>query len=284
MEWIQNIDFTAFKNYTIDLLVAIFLTYGVIYLLRFMVHQFFKRTDFIEEKKEETIETVMANSSKYIALIIILLAAIKPFIDFKQLMVAGGVLGIVIGFGAQKSMTDFINCFFFLFEGQFRKGDFVQINESLEGGTVVDLGFRAVKIRLINGKVVTIANGEIRKVTNGNVDSRRVWESVIVSFRENPGKIKGLIQEVCDELNQNQQAFFTIDPKTGEFVEPYRVHGMSSLDVSPLGYKFNMVATVHDTDYVDAVQEAKEKLAQKMYDEKVLMPEQHVFYKTRNNG
>jgi moderate conductance mechanosensitive channel len=38
----------------------------------------------------------------------IALAAIKPFVDIKDILVAGGVIGIVVGLGAQKIMTDIL--------------------------------------------------------------------------------------------------------------------------------------------------------------------------------
>ena len=56
-----------------------------------------------------------------------------------------------------------------IFEKQFQRGDFVHINGELEGGTIEELGFRVVKIRLMNGKLMTVPNGETQKVKNGNV-------------------------------------------------------------------------------------------------------------------
>jgi small-conductance mechanosensitive channel len=204
------------------------------------------------------------------------LAAIRPFVDIKDILVAGGVIGVVVGLGAQKIMTDLLAGFFMIFEKQFQRGDFVHINGELEGGTVEDLGFRIVKIRLLNGKLMTVPNGEVRKVENGNVEIRRIFESIIVSFLENPARMEELLQEVCDELNERHKDFLKTDPLTGDFVENYRVHGLSSLDVSPLGFKFSIKATVYDEHYMTCAQQAKKLLAQKIFDHKVLMPTQQI--------
>src|SRR5690606_25787417 len=115
-----------------------------------------------------------------------------------------------------------------------------------EGGTVEELGFRIVKIRLINGKLVTISNGQIRKMVNGSVEKRRIFESIIVSFQQNPAPVKELLQQVCDELNERHKQYLKVDKEPGEFVEMYRVYGLHSLDASPYGYKFSIVATVND--------------------------------------
>lgn len=271
-----EVDWEEVVDYGISLLITILITYAILYVIRILIAQFFRRTNFISEKKEKTIESVVKNTSHYLAFFIIALAAIKPFVDIKDILVAGGVIGIVVGLGAQKIMTDILAGFFMIFEEQFQRGDFVHINGELEGGTIEDLGFRVVKVRLINGKLMTVPNGEIRKVENGNVEKRRIFESVIVSFKEDPSRIEALLQEVCDELNEQHKNYLKKDPLTNEYDEIYQVHGLSSLDVSPLGYRFSIKATVSDDHYIVAVQETKKQLAQKIYDAKILMPTQQV--------
>ncbi|RBW69239.1 mechanosensitive ion channel family protein [Bacillus taeanensis] len=274
-----NIEWLSVKEYVFTLFLTIVVTYGLLFFLRFSLHQFFKRTNYINEKQEGTIESVFKTSSNYLGFFIVLITAVKPFIEIKELLVAGGVLGIVIGFGAQSAIKDMLYGFFFLFEGQFKKGDFVRINEELDGGTVEELGFRALKIRKLNGMVTTISNGEVRKIVNGNVESRRIYESVIVSFRQNPQEVKELLNGLCEQLNEQHQPYLKKD-REGQVVEQYRVHGLSSLDSSPLGYKFTIVATVTDSDYITAVQETKEIIAQAFFDRNIKMPEQQIAYKT----
>jgi len=271
-----EIDWVSVRDYGISIILTIVITYALIYFIRFLIAQFFRKTNFISEKKEQTIESVIKNTSHYVAFFIIVLAAIRPFVDIKDILVAGGVIGIVVGLGAQKIMTDLLAGFFMIFEKQFQRGDFVHINGELEGGTIEDMGFRVVKIRLTNGKLMTVPNGEIRKVENGNVEKRRIFESVIISFKENPSRIEELLQEVCDELNVRHKEYLKKDLQTGEYVEIYQVHGLSSLDVSPLGFKFSIKATVHDDHYLIASQETKKLLAQKIYDHKIMMPAQQV--------
>ncbi|MCM3587447.1 mechanosensitive ion channel family protein [Mesobacillus maritimus] len=263
-------------DYGMSILVTVVITYAILFLIRYLISQFFKRTNFFSEKKEQTIESVVKNTSHYLAFFIIILAAIKPFVDIKDILVAGGVIGIVVGLGAQKIMTDILAGFFMIFEEQFQRGDFVHINGEIDGGTIEDLGFRVVKVRLLNGKLMTVPNGEIRKVENGNVEKRRIFESVIVSFKENPARIEQLLHELCEDLNELHKDYLKVDPMTSEYVEKYQVHGLSSLDVSPLGFKFSIKATVKDNDYLTAAQETKKLLAQKIYDHQIQMPTQQV--------
>lgn len=272
-----EIEWETVKNYFVSLIITGVISYIIIRLLRFFLYQFFKRTSIIDEKKESTILSVVRNTSNYVLFFIILFSAIQPFVsNLKEFIMAGGIIAAVIGFGAQKVINDLLSGMFIIFERTIQKGDFIHINEEQEGGTVEELGFRVVKIRLINGKLVTISNGEIRKLVNGSVEMRRVFESIVVSFNENPSKVKDLLLLVCDELNEMQQDFLLIDQATGTFREPYQLYGLHSLDASPLGYKFSITATVKDVNYVTAAREAKELLAQKLYDHKILMPAQQI--------
>ncbi|MFK4998396.1 hypothetical protein ACI2OX_16925 [Bacillus sp. N9] len=84
------------------------------------------------------------------------------------------------------------------------------------------------------------------------------------------------MEDVCDELNERQAHFLKIDKELGEYVEMYKVYGLHSLDASPLGYKFSIVATVNDTDYLEASLEAKRILAQKLYDHQVKLAVQSI--------
>ncbi len=273
-DFIKN-DFSSVREYFFTLALTIIFTYLLIVVFRRIMQQLFKRTSLLEEKKKETIESVVKNTSRYIFAIIIIIAAIKPFVgDLKEVIVAGGIIAAVIGFGAQKLINDLISGVFIIFEGTIKRGDFINVNGELEGVTVEELWFRIVKIRLINGKLLTISNGEIRKMVNGSVEKRRIFESLIVSFNQDPGIVRVLLQEVCDELNTKQLAYFQVDKLTGEYVEKYEIYGLHSLDTSPFGYKFSIVATVNDTDYLVASLEAKKVLAQKLYDNKVKMAEQ----------
>lgn len=284
VESIIEFDWISVRNYFLSLLFTALISFLILLFLRSLLSQFFKRTSILEEKIENTIESVVRNTSNYLVVIIILIAAIKPFAgNLKEVIVAGGIIAAIIGFGAQKLINDLISGIFMIFERTIQKGDFVNINGEPEPGSVEELGFRIVKIRLVNGKLVTVPNGEIRKIVNGSVEKRRVFESVIVSFNENPARVKQLLEDICVKLNERHRSFLKLDRITQEFEEPYQVYGLSSLDISPLGYKFSITATVNDTDYLQSAQETKELIAQTFYDNKVLMPAQQIMLQRFEN-
>ncbi|MFP3124492.1 MULTISPECIES: mechanosensitive ion channel family protein [Bacillaceae] len=263
-----------------EVIIDVIFTYIIascgFWVLRYSLHQFFQRTSFIDEKKEGTIESVVKNTSKYLTLILVLITAIQPFVDWRNILVAGGVLTAIVGFGAQSAIKDFLYGFFFLFEGQLKKGDFVTINNEL-AGAVEELGFRAVSVRLTDGRLMTVPNGEVLKVINGNVNHRRVFESVIIDFKEDPARVRVLLESLCEELNELHMEYLLRDTD-GEFVEAYHYWGLSSLDASPYGFKFSIVATVQDVHYLQAAQEAKFRLAKRLHEEGILLPSIRAVY------
>jgi small-conductance mechanosensitive channel len=76
----------------------------------------------------------------------------------------------------------------------------VTINETI-AGFVEEPGLRVLKLRLIDGTLFTISNGEIRNVSNGNEAKRRIDIQFVISYRENPIRIRGILEKACVDLN-----------------------------------------------------------------------------------
>jgi len=86
------------------------------------------------------------------------------------LLGAASVLGLAVGFGAQRLVRDVITGLFILGEGQFDVGDWVTIGAVT--GTVETMELRVTRIRDDQGRMYVIANGDITQVFNasrGNV-------------------------------------------------------------------------------------------------------------------
>ncbi|MDP4124376.1 MAG: mechanosensitive ion channel protein MscC, partial [Bacillota bacterium] len=173
-----------FQNKIVDiLLVAVILWIGV-FIINRLVQLFFKRTDFIEEKKEKTIESLVRSVTQYTATIGFIFYVISLFVhDFGKILAGAGVAGIVIGFGAQSLIKDVLAGVFLIYERQLHKGDYVTVN-NLFNGTVEEIGLRSLQIREWSGKLLTISNGEVRQIENYNIDFMRITESFLISFKE----------------------------------------------------------------------------------------------------
>jgi small conductance mechanosensitive channel len=83
-------------------------------------------------------------------------------------LAGAGLLGLVIGFGAQSLINDVVSGFFILFENIYLVGDIVQVGDAR--GVVEAIEFRTTKIRDVDGRVYIIRNGDMKPVINYSKD------------------------------------------------------------------------------------------------------------------
>jgi small conductance mechanosensitive channel len=97
-------------------------------------------------------------------------------IETSPLAVLAGLGSVALGFGAQNLVRDVISGILIVFEDQFVVGDSIQVGDS--AGRVEHFTLRRTIVRDDQGALVTIANGEIRKVANQSRD----WSQIYVDF------------------------------------------------------------------------------------------------------
>ncbi len=138
-------------------------------------------------------------------------------IDTTPLLAGAGILGLAIGFGAQKLVTDIVSGIFFLIDDAFRVGEYVDIGGSM--GVVEKISIRSMQLRHHRGLVHTVPYGEIPKVTNFSRDWVIMKLMFTVPFDADPNKIKKVFKKIGAEMME--------DPihKDG-FLEPFKSQGV----------------------------------------------------------
>jgi small conductance mechanosensitive channel len=113
------------------------------------------------------------------------------------------VLGVGLGFGAQRIVGDVLAGFFIITERQYGFGDVVSI--SVTGapeaavGTVEDVTLRITRLRSSNGEVITVPNGAISKVVNLSRDWARAVVDVPVPTSYDVNRVNEVLREVGRE-------------------------------------------------------------------------------------
>ena len=100
--------------------------------------------------------------------------------DVQALLVSAGVLGLAIGLGAQTLIKDVITGFFILFEGLINVDDVIEVGPHT--GTVEAIGLRVTKMRMLNGALRIVPNGELTQFANHNRDWARAVVDVGVAY------------------------------------------------------------------------------------------------------
>ncbi|MGY2085461.1 mechanosensitive ion channel family protein [Blastococcus sp. SYSU DS0539] len=113
------------------------------------------------------------------------------------------VLGVGLGFGAQRIVGDVLAGFFIITERQYGFGDVVSIQVVGGGdpaaGTVEDVTLRVTRMRSPNGEVVTVPNGQIVKVVNLSRDWARAVVDVPVPTSVDVNRANEILREVGRE-------------------------------------------------------------------------------------
>jgi len=110
------------------------------------------------------------------------------------------VLGVGLGFGAQRIVGDVLAGFFLITERQYGFGDVVSIQVVGGGdpasGTVEDVTLRITRVRSVDGEVVIVPNGQIVKVTNLSRDWARAVVDVPVPATTDVNQVQEVLREV----------------------------------------------------------------------------------------
>ena len=144
------------------------------------------------------------------------------------------VLGVGLGFGAQRIVGDVLAGFFIITERQYGFGDVVSIAVVGGGdpadGTVEDVTLRVTRLRSADGEVVTVPNGQIVKVVNLSRDWARAVVDVPVPTTADVNRVNEILREV------GRQAF--ADPGLRRLLldEP-SVMGVESIDLDQVNVR-----------------------------------------------
>ncbi|NIZ60770.1 mechanosensitive ion channel protein MscS [Sedimentitalea sp. CY04] len=150
-----------------------------------------------------------------------LLAVGSLGIDITPLLAGAGILGLAIGFGAQKLVTDVVSGVFFLIDDAFRVGEYVEVSGTM--GTVEKISIRSMQLRHHRGLVHTIPYGEIPKLTNFSRDWVIMKLMFTVPFDTDPNKVKKIFKKIGAEMMQ--EPLFKDD-----FLEPFKSQGVFQFD------------------------------------------------------
>ncbi|WLR42533.1 mechanosensitive ion channel family protein [Bacillus carboniphilus] len=263
--------------YIQTVVIGIILWISVV-IINKLVHNFFKRTSLIDDKKEKTMESIIRSLTKYVATFSFIIVAIDVLFEINMgtVLAGAGVAGIVIGLGAQSLITDILAGIFHVYEKQLHKGDFITVNNSYSG-TVEDIGLRSLKIRQWSGKLLTISNGQIKAIENYNIGHMRVIESVDISYREDPQKVKKLLDSICSELNDQFEECLKKDAGMMP-IQPFQVYGITSLQSNYRGYEYTVIGLVEDQHYWPLSTETRNLIAQTMFDHNIKMAEDRLYF------
>jgi len=145
-----------------------------------------------------------------------------------SLVAPAAVVGVALGFGAQRLVQDLLAGFFIIAERQYGFGDLISMAGPWvpEGviGTVEDVTLRVTKIRTANGEVIFTPNGQITQLTNLSRDWARVVVDVPVPVSVDVGQVSEILRQVGREA-------YADDELHPQLLDAPAVMGVQSIEV-----------------------------------------------------
>jgi small-conductance mechanosensitive channel len=142
----------------------------------------------------------------YVIIAIALLSALGVSgINLSGLFLAGGIAGIVIGFATQSLFSNLISGIFLQIDKPMKIGDPVLITGKLPdvAGVVVEITTLSSRLRMFDGTYVRLPNSDVflSEIRNySNAAARRVEISVGIAYKEDVGKVVGIIRKSLKEV------------------------------------------------------------------------------------
>jgi small-conductance mechanosensitive channel len=178
----------------------------------------------LREQQTRTLAGVLySTGSKIVWAVALLTSLIEFHINILPAVTLAGLASLAIGFGAQSLVRDVIGGFYIVLEDQYVVGDTIQFADYI--GRVEHLTLRRTVIRDARGALVTIANGEIRTVSNLSRD----WSQAFVDVSLAP---ESPIEKTLQAL-ESAAADLRGDPAWSQaLVDGPRILGVQSFDRS----------------------------------------------------
>jgi small-conductance mechanosensitive channel len=226
---ITLISFNDILNYKVaDIPLINMFTFFFIILIAFALGKVI-RLNIRRAFKDKVQKTTLINLEKvmYYGIIIIgfLVALPQIGVSLSGLLVAGGILGIVIGFASQTVVSNLISGLFLLIERPIEIGEGVNIGDT--SGIVKDIKVLSTTIRSYDGIYIRIPNDKVFNSTIKNYDAhgaRRFTYKVGIRYRDDADKARKIITPLLDE-----HPFVLKEPRSEIFVEKL---GESSVNLS----------------------------------------------------
>ena len=157
--------------------------------------------------------------------IIIALISIGAGKHISGVIVAGGILGVILGFASQQAISNMISGLFLIFDRPITVGDPIEIENV--SGIVTDISLLSTKIRTWDGKLVRIPNSTVFQAKIANYAKhkiRRIDLKIGVSYKEDLDKVKKVLEDIVEK-----HPLILSEPQPTIFAEEF---GESSVNIS----------------------------------------------------
>ncbi len=191
----------------LKIIVELFLFFAALKIANILINKIMKKIilkleDLESKKQYNTLRLILISIMDTIIFLFFGTNILEDIgIDMKPILATAGVLGIAVGFGAQRFIQDVIAGLNILLTGQIRVGDVVKVQGV--AGTVERVTLTMVMLRSYEGCVHYIRNGLIDIVTNQTRSFSYAVLDISVAYKEDISHVMDILKQTGDELKND---------------------------------------------------------------------------------
>lgn len=177
----------------------------------------------------KTVNMLIINITKYIIVIVILLAILAIYgVNVNSLVAGLGVTTAIIGLAFQDLAKDLIAGVFIITEAQYEVGDTIEVDGFM--GEVISIGLKTTQIRDYKGATKIIGNRYMDNMINYSLHTSLAVVDINVGYEYSPEKIEKILNNLAKKLNG------TITEAKGDI----QILGINKLDDSSVIYRITL--------------------------------------------
>jgi len=193
----------VFSNIFFSILVVI-----ISFLILFLVQSFIKKylkhaaAKQIHVARFKTLSKLLFSLLRYSVFIIAILVILSIWgVDVVPAIAGLGIVGLVIGLGAQRMIQDMIAGFFIVFENHYDIGDIVEVSGFK--GTVLELGLKSTTLQHCTGHIQIFSNSQMSPVINYSRHFAQALVTVSVPYNADIKLLSSTLNTNLQTLKEN---------------------------------------------------------------------------------
>ncbi len=163
-------------------------------------------------ERSQTVSLLVAEVLKYLAVILAVIWGLSILgVNTAAVLAGVGILGLILGFGAQSLIEDVITGVFIIFEGQYNIGDIIVLDDFR--GTVRSIGVRTTTIEDVGGNIKIVNNSDIRNLQNRSRHTSVALCDVAVTYETDLRALEAILAEELPRIYEENKNLFLSAPR-----------------------------------------------------------------------
>jgi len=154
-------------------------------------------------------------------------------VNIGPLLAGAGVVGLAVGFGAQKLVSDVLSGFFYLLDDAFRVGEYVQAGSI--SGTVENITLRNIMLRHHRGMLQIVPYSELGSITNFMRGGIVVKFNLEFPYNTDIDKVRKVIKKVGQTMWEEEEY-------RDDFIKPIKSQGVREITNSVMVIRIKFTA------------------------------------------